>query len=319
MSSLIQDTPFKTITIKELHPTFGAEVSGVDFDNLTAEQLGEIIAAMAKYGVCVFRSTGLTDSSHVSFSWKLGSLDNIGRYIGPGRKLRYQHLELFDAGNLDGDNNIISPDSPRAHSNRGNGLFHADSSFNPRRASFSLLRAVTIPPPETGGNTDFADSRTTFDDLPSHIKSNLLENDYVGAHCMAHSRKLGSPEFFAAVDPWKAPMSRHKIVQRHEPSGRYNLYIGAHLHHIEDREGRVVENSDELVSMLNQHATQPKYTMSVSWEREGDMVIWDNRCVLHRAGAWSGEGMYARDMRRTTVHDDSPTAWGLNEVGTAMP
>lgn len=131
--------------------------------------------------MCIFRKTGLDDDSHVAFSYKLGDLDNIRRYLSPGRKMRYKHVELFDAGNLDGDNNIIDPESARAHSNRGNTLFHVDSSFNPRRASFSLLRAVEIPPKETGGNTDFADSRTAFDDLPEHLKAELLENNYVGA------------------------------------------------------------------------------------------------------------------------------------------
>jgi alpha-ketoglutarate-dependent 2,4-dichlorophenoxyacetate dioxygenase len=227
-------------------------------------------------------------------------------------------VELFDASNLDEQNNIISLDSFRAHSNRGNGLFHVDSSFNPRRASFSLLRAVDIPPAETGGNTDFADSRTAWDELPSHLKEELLAKDYIGAHCMAHSRKQGSPDFFKDVDPDKAPQSRHRIVQLHEPSGRMNLYIGAHLHHLEG-DGMTPERSAELIRQLNLHATQDKYRTSVVWDQPGDMIMWDNRCVMHRAGPWSGEGKFKRDMRRTTVHDDSSTAWGLNSQDTEMP
>ncbi|KAH8883813.1 alpha-ketoglutarate-dependent 2,4-dichlorophenoxyacetate dioxygenase [Thozetella sp. PMI_491] len=318
MPGLLQETPFQTITVKELHPTFGAEVEGVDFENLSEAQLAEIKAAMAKYGVCVFRKTGMDDDAHVAFSRHLGELDNIGRYIGPGRKLRYPQIELFDAGNLDENNQIIDPNSVRAHGNRGNGIFHVDSSFNPHRASFSLLKAVLIPPPETGGNTEFADSRTAWEELDESLKEELLRQDYVGAFSHAHSRKLGSPEFFKDVDPTTTPMSRHKIVQRHEPSGRLNLYIGAHLHHLEGG-GITPERSDELLALLQKHATQDKYTFSVPWIQPGDMIIWDNRCVLHRAGPWSGEGKYARDLRRTTVHDDSPTAWGVNAVGTAAP
>lgn len=267
--------------------------------------------------MCVFRKTDLTDDAHVEFSKRLGELDNVKRYLS-GRKLRYDHVELFDAGNLDEENNIIDPNSPRAHQNRGNGVFHVDSSFNPRRASFSLLRAVVLPPPETGGNTDFADSRTAWDDLDEGVKKELLGGEYVGSHSMAHSRKLGSPEFFKDVDAEKAPHSRHKIAQLHEPSGRMTLYVGAHMHHIEG-EGVTPERSAELVKMLNEHATQEKYRVSVAWHQPGDMVIWDNRCVLHRAGKWTGGGKYKRDMRRTTVHDDSPTAWGVNPQGTEMP
>ena len=144
----------------------------------------------------------------------------------------------------------------------------------------------------------------------------------VGAFSMAHSRKLGSPEYFKGLDVTCSeaapPMARHRIVQVHEPSGRENLYVGAHLHHLEG-EGMTPERSAALVEALNRHATQDKYTVSVRWEQPGDMIIWDNRAVLHRAGKWSGEGKYRRDLRRTTVHDDGPTAWGLNGVGASMP
>ena len=250
----------------------------------------------------------------MEFSRKLGDLDDIRRYLGPGRKMRYTHVELFDAGNLDADSNLIDPDSPRAHSNKGNGLFHVDSSFNPRRASYSLLRGVVLPPPDAGGNTDFADSRAAWDDLPEELKTELLEKNYLGAHCMAHSRKQGSPEYFADLDPSTAPMSYHRIAQLHEPSGRMNLYVGAHLHHIE---GVPAEKSAALIEALNNHTRQQKYIISVSWHNPGDMIIWDNRAVLHRAGEFRGR--YKRDMRRTTVHDDGSYAWGENSVGTRMP
>lgn len=133
---------------------------------------------------------------------------------------------------------------------------------------------------------------------------------------MAASRKKGSPDFFRDVDPSKGPMSYHHICQRHEPSGRMNLYVGAHLHHIE---GLGRDESDALIARLNEHVAREGNRVSVAWTSPGDMVIWDNRCVLHRAGPGDFEGKYKRDLRRTTVHDDSPTAWGLNREGTAMP
>ncbi|KAI2472876.1 taurine catabolism dioxygenase [Annulohypoxylon bovei var. microspora] len=317
MPGVVQESPFKTIEVKELHPTFGAEVSGVNFQDLSEEQFKEIVAAMAKYGFCVFRDTGLDDVAHVKFSERFGELDNIRRYLSGGRKPRYDLFELFDAGNIDGETDtILDPESARAHSNRGNGLFHADSTFNPRRASFSLLRACELPPAGNGGNTDFADSRTAFDELQAELKDELRTRDYVGAHSMAHSRKLGSPAFFADVDPGAGPMQRHRVAQTHEPSGRMNLFIGAHMHHIEDGDGNEIPGSWELVQKLNAHATQKKYTTTVEWHSPGDMIIWDNRCVLHRAGGGAFEGRYRRDLRRTTVHDDSSTAWGCNPQDT---
>ncbi|KAJ9133549.1 Alpha-ketoglutarate-dependent 2,4-dichlorophenoxyacetate dioxygenase [Pleurostoma richardsiae] len=323
MTGVIQDTPFKTLKVRELHPTFAAEVEGVDWSNVTDEQLEEIKAAMAKYGVCVFRNTGLTDDAHVAFSQRLGDLDNVKRYLQGGRKLRYAHAELFDAGNLDDAGQLLDRDSPRAHAGRGNGLFHSDSSFNPRRASYSLLRAVAIPPPGTGGDTEFCDTRAAWDGLPAGTRAELLAGGYAGAHCLAQSRKLGSPAYFADVDPAEAPMALHRVAQLHEPSGRMVLYVGAHMHHLERRapgaEALGEEESAALVEALNAHASREEYRVSVGWEQPGDMVIWDNRCTLHRAAGGSFEGRFGRDMRRTTVHDDGAEAWGLNRVGEEMP
>lgn len=194
----------------------------------------------SQYGVCVFRNTGLSDDAHVAFSRRFGELDSTERYFSNGRKPRYEHYELFDAGNVtveplllpsssdsprsDSHSHndhqspsapklrLLDPESPGAQANRGNGLFHCDSSFNPRRASFSLLRAAQLPPPDAaGGDTLFADSRTAAEELPEEILV-LLEGKgerggsvLVGAHSMAHSRKLGSPEFFADLDPTRWP------------------------------------------------------------------------------------------------------------------
>ncbi|KAK2801711.1 hypothetical protein FQN50_007626 [Emmonsiellopsis sp. PD_5] len=90
----------------------------------------------------------------------MGDLDDMKRYLVQGRKPRLPYYELFDAGNMDDQGNVVPADSPRAYF--GN--------FNPRRASFSLLRAVKLPPRNDGGNTDFVDSRTAFDELPSDLK-----------------------------------------------------------------------------------------------------------------------------------------------------
>ncbi|KAK7926491.1 hypothetical protein PG985_003489 [Apiospora marii] len=327
MPDTIETPTFKTIQVKELHPTFAAEVTGVDFPDVPEKQFAEILAAMAKYGVCVFRQTGLTDESHVAFSRRFGELDNIRRYLVGGRRPRYGLYELFDAGNLTEDNErVLDPGSTRAHSNRGNGLWHVDSSFNPRRAGFSLLRACVLPPPGHGGNTDFADSRTAFAELPADLKKRLLGHDYVAAHSMAHSRKLGSPDFFRDLDVLSnVPMYRHRIVQEHGPSGRMNLYIGTHMHHLEEyHDGETgaaeeIPDSWELIQELNRHATQPRYQTSVEWRDVGDLVVWDNRCVLHKAGGGSFEGRFKRDLRRTTVHDDGPAAWGVNDRGSVWP
>jgi alpha-ketoglutarate-dependent 2,4-dichlorophenoxyacetate dioxygenase len=92
-----------------------------------------------------------------------------------------------------------------------------------------------------------------------------------------------------------------------------NLYVASHIHHFE---GLPKDESDKLVKELILHATQPKYLVNINWVNNGDLVIWDNTCVMHRAMGGAFEGVYERDMRRATVHDSSSTAYGLNGHGS---
>jgi len=252
----------------------------------------------------------------VEFSRRFGELDDIRPYMTAGRKQRFEYIELFDAGNVAEDGSVLGPNSSRANYSKGNGFFHTDSSFNPRRASFSLLRSYELPPPSNGGNTDFADTRTAFNELPTDLKAELLSQDYVLAHSLAHSRKSAAPDFFKDLDPLATKMHLHKLVQRHEPSGRMNLYVGAHAHHVE---GVTEEKSRELLKTIMEHATQRKYCVTVPWQTVGDMIIWDNTCLMHRAAGGTFEGKYRRDLRRTTVHDASEMAWGLNDKSSMRP
>ncbi|KAK3714326.1 hypothetical protein LTR37_007912 [Vermiconidia calcicola] len=303
------------ITIKKLHATFGAEVSGVDFSRpLDDETLAEIRAAAAKdfaqYGVLVFRKTGLDDESHIAFGRQLGELDDITPYLGAGRANRLNHVELFDVSNIATDGGLLNPDTARGQANKGNNLFHVDSSFNPRRAGYSLLLVHELPPPGMGGHTAFADTRAAFDDLPDDLKKELLERNYIANHSMWHSRKLAAPDFFADVEPTDYAFGRHQLVQKHEVSDRMNLYIAAHVHHLDWLEEK---ESRRIIDTLYEHATQPKYQVEIEWRDKGDLVLWDNTCTMHKAVGGDFLRKYRRDMRRVTVHDGSSTAWGLND------
>jgi alpha-ketoglutarate-dependent 2,4-dichlorophenoxyacetate dioxygenase len=313
--------PSNPLTITPLAPTFAASITGVDFTHpIPPSTFTQILTALSHHGILVFRNASLTDTTHISFARLFGSLDDIKPYLGLGRKNRFQYDELFDVSNQEDDGSITQLDSRRDHQGRGNSLFHVDSSFNPRRAGFSLLRAHELPPPGMGGNTEFADTRTAFDELDPELKALLLEKDYVGCHSLWHSRMKAVPDspYFKGIDPEDYPFGRHKIVQKHEASGRMNLYIANHLHHLEDEAGNRVpaEEGTALIEKLLAHATQPKYVCSVDWQQPGDLVVWDNTAVMHRAAEGTFAGKYKRDMRRCTVHDGSSQAWGLNERTT---
>ncbi|RSH92543.1 hypothetical protein EHS25_007987 [Saitozyma podzolica] len=303
-----------TITYAPSHTTFVAEVSGVDFSNMTPEVVSDLKAGLAKYGVLVFRNTGLDDKSHVDFSRMFGDLDDIKPYSQLGRINRLAFDELFDVSNIDARGDVIMPGSVDWVMRNGNTIFHVDSSFNPRRAGYSLLLVHSLPPKGTGGGLEFADSRQAYDDLDQATKDKI--EPWVLMHSQHHSRKIASPHAEILKDPKYKPEShpfgRHKVVQRHEASGRMNLYIANHAYCID---GWEVKQSQKEIQELLDHASQPKYTCEVEWENPTDLVIWDNTCTLHRATLGEFDGKYKRDMRRTTVHDDSSLAWGHNNVG----
>ena len=267
------------LVFKPLHPTFGAECHGVDFSQPVSEvTINAIRAGMAKYGVLVFRGTQLDDAKHVAFAAQLGELDDSTTWIKPGQKYRLDpYTQLTDVGNIDEDGSVVSTDHIRHQMSLGNGLFHVDCSYNPRRAGFSLLRAHQLPPKGTGGGTAFADTRTAYEDLDEATKENIA--DYVLCHSIWHSRKLGAPdnEILKQINTEEQYMGRHKLVQLHEPSGRMNMYIAWHAHHID---GWTREESQPVLEELLRHASQDKYTFQVDWENNGDMVIWVSRYVL---------------------------------------
>lgn len=267
------------LVFKPLHPTFGAECHGVDFSQPVSEvTVNAIRAGMAKYGVLVFRGTQLDDAKHVAFAAQLGELDDSTTWIKPGQKYRLDpYTQLTDVGNIDEDGSVVSTDHIRHQMSLGNGLFHVDCSYNPRRAGFSLLRAHQLPPKGTGGGTAFADTRTAYEDLDEATKGKIA--DYVLCHSIWHSRKLGAPdnEILKQINTEEQYMGRHKLVQLHEPSGRMNMYIAWHAHHID---GWTREGSQPVLEELLRHASQDKYTFQVDWENNGDMVIWVSRYVL---------------------------------------
>ena len=281
------------VTFKQLHPLFVAEVTGVDFSRpIDPSTMQQIVAGMDRYAVCVFRATALKDESHIAFSRQLGELEHAPRLFGRGRAPRFAYPELFDAGNLDRDGNILVDERRRLY-NKGNALWHTDSSFNPHRSAYSLLLAHETPP--QGGDTQFADMRAAYDALPQQTKDRI--EGLVAEHWLWHSRKLaGYPEPTQEERDAKPP-ARHPLVQVHPGSKRKTLYIAAHASHIV---GWPIEEGRKLITELIEFATRPQFCYALHWSGPGDLVIWDNRCTMHRATPFD-DTHQRRDMRRTTV------------------
>ncbi|KAK3110969.1 hypothetical protein LTR53_014223 [Teratosphaeriaceae sp. CCFEE 6253] len=310
---------------------FGAEVQGVVWASpLPAGIVRQLIELQDTYAVLIFRKTGLDDARHIDFSSQLGSELEVNPFYSGKQNDRVGVDELWDVGNIELDGTLVRPDSRRWHHSRGNALWHTDSSYHQHRSKYSLL--LSHGNPSRGGFfTHFADTRRAYADLCVEKKEQL--KGLIVEHDLWHSRKLGSPTVYQApsiAERAKKPPAYHRLVQV-TPSGHETLYLAAHAKRIVDldttsatakkrdsardlsaNEREDIEASQALIWELVDHCTQPQYVFSMEWLDGGDMVWWDNRQCMHRANPYTTD-MTARDVRRTTVVDDGPDAWGVQD------
>ena len=279
------------LKVEPILPRFGAECSGLDLTRaLDADEVKQVTDAMDAWGVTVWRNTGMNDAQHVEFSRNFGYLERVPRREGV--KYRLPFRELFDASNLNVDGEITQ-DAAAIQYRKGDRLWHTDSAFMEKRTSYSLLLAHEVPP--EGGMTSFADTRSAYDDLPQDMKDFL--EDKVGINSLWWSRKMAGADIDDA-EIEERPTARHPLVHVHKGSGRKALFIAAHTM---DVEGMPKEEGRALIRDLIEHATQQQYVFSEE-RQDGEMVIWDNLCSMHRGGDFD-YAKYKRDMRRTTVRE----------------
>jgi alpha-ketoglutarate-dependent 2,4-dichlorophenoxyacetate dioxygenase len=300
------------VIVKPLHPIFAAELIGAD---LTAEPTAELVdtveAAMARYGVLVARDARITDAEQIRFSRAFGPLEIPSRPKDAPAPRRMAP-ELFGAGNLDREGNIIPYASEARSLSKGAERFHTDSSFHGLPTMWSALLGVETPPPSAGGDTLFADARAAYDDLPEAVTDKI--RDLVGIHDFWAGRRLAGfrgevTDEQRALVPF--PAVDHPLV-RVLPSGRKTLYIGGHcvgIRGLGEAEGLA------LLEELYAHATQDRYVYRHHW-RQWDLTIWDNRCTMHAATPLLSD-RYRRDMRRTTINEYGPETSAADALAAA--
>jgi alpha-ketoglutarate-dependent 2,4-dichlorophenoxyacetate dioxygenase len=274
--------------ITPLHPLFAAEITGADpAAPPTPELVRGIEDAMAAHAMCVIRDASLEDADHIRFSRAFGPLE-----LPPGSSKRAIAPELYDVTNLDADGNIAPPDPLSTGFSKGFEKFHTDSSFNRLPTKWSLLLGHVVPP--VGANTDFIDTRAVYDALPQGMKERI--EDLVAVHDFWAGRERAGITANAEMRKSFPPVT-HKVV-RVSASGRKALYIGGHAVGIVGwGEGEALALIDELFDF----ATQDRFIYSHAW-RPADLLVWDNRCTLHRATPFDRE-TYKRDCRRTTINE----------------
>jgi alpha-ketoglutarate-dependent 2,4-dichlorophenoxyacetate dioxygenase len=282
--------------VNKLHDIFAAELLGADLSGAPDAALVDLVESlMNEHAVLCIRGQGhISDADHLRFARAFGPLELPPGYEARKDKPSRIAQELYDASNLDPEGEIIDPASPRAKFSKGNELFHADSSFNDMPSKWSILRGLTVPPQK--GDTQFVDLRHVYDELPREMKDRI--EGLVAQHSFAASRIKGgvSPEEAERIR-LAMPGAMQPMV-RISPSGRKTLFIASHAFRIE---GMHDEDGLALIEQLLAFASQPKYVYAHKW-RAGDMLIWDNRCTLHR-GTEYDYARYKRDLRRANVNE----------------
>ncbi|MCY4453964.1 MAG: TauD/TfdA family dioxygenase [Immundisolibacterales bacterium] len=286
------------IRVEPMDATLGAAVRGIDLrEPLGDEAFGALHDAWLEHAVLVFPEQFLDDESHQAFSRRFGRLERvITRREG-------STVVISNLSNVREDGSLIEPDGRRALFLKGNSYWHTDSSFKRVPAKASILSARQVP--TEGGETEFADMRAAWDRLEPEMQSRL--EGTVALHSYRYSQgKVGGLDLLGEDDLDNLPPVEHPVVRTHPETGRKNLYIGRHASHIL---GEDVAESRELLETLCDEACRPPRTFSHRW-KAGDLVMWDNRCVLHRGRPYPPD--QPRQMRRTTVAgDQADNEWAV--------
>lgn len=291
-----------TITVTSRAPDIGAEIGGIDLaEPLTAENRAAIQEAFDTYRLLIFRDQYLTVDQHVAFSEHFGTLEDF-----PDPKDQADgHKTVLRVTNIDRATNRLKPVDDPGHKSftLGTSDWHIDSSFRTLPSKASMLYGIEMP--AEGGDTMFADTTMAYDALPEDRRKAL--EGLIVIHDFEETRRRHGlpprpPEVQAATPPARQPL----VAQRDHD--RRALFIGSHTAGIEgmdDADGRA------LLEELKEFSTQPQFTYQHQWQ-SGDLVMFDNICVMHKAMPYDLSGA-RRLLHRTTVAGDAP----LQPVRTA--
>ncbi len=282
------------ITVCPVTESFAAEIGDVDLSvPLGAADVTAIKDAFAKYAVLIFPDQHLSQDQHLDFARHFGPLETTIALHRKDTQLRVRK-EFADVSNLDPENKVWGKESRQRMFQLGNRLWHTDSSFKYVPARASLIYARSIPP--IGGHTEFADERAAYDALAGDMKHCL--DLLVAEHSIFNSRARLGFSNFSDEERQGLPPVPQVVVRTLPESGRKSLYLASHVGRIFDMpedEGRA------LIEQLIAHVTQRQFIYTHRW-RIHDLVIWDDRCTMHR-GTDFDDLRWKRDMQRATVCD----------------
>jgi alpha-ketoglutarate-dependent 2,4-dichlorophenoxyacetate dioxygenase len=285
-----------TIAIDRVHPKFGARVTGVDLARALDDRIFKtIFEAFNDYSVLVFPKQALSDEEQSAFSRRFGALEETIKSIANKPNVARQ---IADLSNVDAEGNLIAPDDKRMIYHSANQMWHTDSSFKRVPALASMLSGRECPP--EGGETEYASMRVAYDRLPDDMKRKL--EGKIAVHSFVYSRGLVAKDLLRPEDEAQVPPVEQVMIRTNPVNGKKSIFVASHASHIV---GMSVEEGRALIRELIELATEPNDVYRHAWTA-GDLVMWDNRCTLHRGRPWDGT-KYRRVMHRTTVAGAAPT------------
>lgn len=281
--------------LNSLHGEFGAEVSGVDLSHpLSEAQFRQLDEAMNQYSVLLIRDQTLTDDSHLALTGMFGDPEEGHVAYYSSGKIGY----IGRIGNIDTDGNQMPNQNRRVRSQTANNLWHSDSSFRETPSLYSLLYAYEVP--EEGGDTEFASGRSAYLRLDQQTRD--LIDPLVGIHDYIYSRtSVGEDAVSEGQRTYMRPV-RQRLVRRNPQTNTKNLFVGSHVRSLE---GLTDADARPLINRLIEEVTRPESVYRHQW-RAGDLVIWDNRCVLHRGCGYDAD-RYRRRLHQTRVRGTGPS------------
>lgn len=290
ISESLGTTGHSRIAVIPAQQGFGAEIQHVDLHTIDGNDFSSLYRAWLNYSVLLFRGQILTDHDLIAFSNKFGGLD-LAPIQESGRRFVEGHPEIYVVSN------VIKNGEPIGSLGSGEATWHTDMSYLEQPPKASILYALEVPP--AGGNTYFCNMYRAYESLPEELKRRiadmLLKHD--GTYNSGGYVRQGVT---AADDPMTSPGVYHPLVCTHPETKRRLLYLGRRRNAY--IKGLSVAESESLLDQLWSYATREEFAWHNEW-RVGDLVLWDNRCTMHRRDPFDATSR--RIMHRTQIKGET--------------
>lgn len=276
--------------VDRIHPDFGAKITGVDMSRPLDDETFAALSQLVDEHSFIWMpgQEDMDDDKQLALTQRFGEPEFSHVAYGETGKIEY----FGTIGNVQADGTALGNSHKKTVFLTGNNMWHSDSSFREVPAFLSIMCAYETP--DEGGETLFVSTRASYDRLDAEEKERL--DPLVGIHDYTYSRSKVAPDAVAPSLSASLPPVRQRLVRTNPRTGAKNLFLGSHVREIE---GMGYEASRPLLDRLTEDAVREENIVAHKW-RPGDVVLWDNRCLIHRGAGYDAD-RYRRYMRQTRV------------------